>query len=50
MDGVKIYFRNGGWVNARFSGMEPLLRIFCEMPSGSEAIEVCEIFEQFLDF
>ena len=49
MDGVKIYFRNGGWVIARFSGTEPLLRIFCEMPSRSEAVQVCGIFEQFLD-
>ena len=48
MDGVKIYFKNGGWVIARFSGTEPLLRIFCEMPSHNEAIQVCEIYEQFL--
>ena len=31
MDGCKVYFKNGGWVIARFSGTEPLLRIFCEM-------------------
>ncbi len=49
MDGVKIYFKNGGWVVARFSGTEPLLRIFCEMPSRHEAKEVCGIFEKFLD-
>jgi phosphomannomutase len=48
MDGVKIYFKNGGWVIARFSGTEPLLRIFCEMPSQEEAKQVCGIFEQFL--
>ena len=48
MDGVKIYFKNGGWVIARFSGTEPLLRIFCEMPSRDEAVQVCGIFEQFL--
>ena len=30
-DGCKVYFKNGGWVSARFSGTEPLLRIFCEM-------------------
>ncbi len=28
-DGVKVYFENGGWIIARFSGTEPLLRIFC---------------------
>ena len=48
LDGVKTYFKNGGWVIARFSGTEPLLRIFCEMPSRSEAIEICGIYEQFL--
>lgn len=48
LDGVKTYFKNGGWVIARFSGTEPLLRIFCEMPSRSEAVQVCEIYEQFL--
>ena len=30
MDGCKVYFKNNGWVIARFSGTEPLLRIFCE--------------------
>jgi phosphomannomutase len=33
IDGLKIYFENGGWVIARFSGTEPLLRIFAEMKS-----------------
>ena len=36
MDGCKVYFKNGGWVIARFSGTEPLLRVFCEM-GGSGA-------------
>jgi len=49
LDGCKIYFNNGGWIIARFSGTEPLLRIFCEMPSIEEAKLVCEIFEEFLD-
>ncbi|MBR2499623.1 MAG: phosphoglucomutase/phosphomannomutase family protein [Clostridia bacterium] len=30
-DGCKVTFKNGGWIIARFSGTEPLLRIFCEM-------------------
>lgn len=49
LDGSKVYFKNGGWVTARFSGTEPLLRIFCEMPSADEAIKICEIYEDFLD-
>ncbi|MDE7330783.1 MAG: phosphoglucomutase/phosphomannomutase family protein [Lachnospiraceae bacterium] len=48
LDGSKVYFENGGWVTARFSGTEPLLRIFCEMPAKDEAIKVCEIYEDFL--
>lgn len=48
MDGCKVYFENGGWVVARFSGTEPLLRIFCEMPTVKEAKTVSEIYEDFL--
>jgi len=48
MDGCKIYFANGGWVIGRFSGTEPLIRIFCEMPRREDAVEVCRIFEEFL--
>lgn len=49
LDGSKVYFKNGGWVVARFSGTEPLLRIFCEMPSEYEAKRVAEIYEEFLE-
>ncbi len=48
MDGSKVYFKNGGWVVARFSGTEPLIRIFCEMPTAEEAKTVSEIYEAFL--
>ena len=48
LDGIKVYFRNGGWVIARFSGTEPLLRVFCEMPKREDAAEICRIFETFL--
>ena len=36
-DGCKAYFACGGWVTIRFSGTEPLLRVFAEMPTGDEA-------------
>lgn len=49
LDGCKVYFRNGGWVVARFSGTEPLLRIFCEMGSAKEAVTVSELFEEYLN-
>lgn len=48
MDGCKVYFKNGGWVIARFSGTEPLLRIFCEMETVEKAKEIGKLFEQFL--
>lgn len=48
LDGSKVYFENGGWVTARFSGTEPLLRIFCEMPDAEDARNVCELYEKFL--
>lgn len=48
LDGCKVYFKNGGWIIARFSGTEPLLRIFCEMPNKKDAILLCEQFETYL--
>ena len=45
MDGCKVYFKNGGWVIARFSGTEPLIRIFCEMPTQAEAVHMCDVFK-----
>ncbi len=48
MDGCKVRFQNGGWIIARFSGTEPLLRIFCEMESQEKAREYCQVFRQFL--
>ena len=48
MDGCKIYFKNGGWVIGRFSGTEPLIRIFCEMPEKEDAIKVCDVLKEFL--
>ena len=48
LDGCKVYFQNGGWVIARFSGTEPLLRIFCEMDDDRDAEEMCGRFEMML--
>ncbi len=36
MDGVKYYFTDGTWLSIRFSGTEPLLRIYMEMNSQLE--------------
>lgn len=47
-DGLKVYFENGGWIIARFSGTEPLLRIFAEMNDEREAIQVSNAMRDFL--
>lgn len=43
LDGCKVYFENTGWLLIRFSGTEPLLRIFCEMPGTdpAQAAAIC---------
>ncbi len=48
IDGCKLYFENGGWIIARFSGTEPLIRIFCEMPTQKEAQHISKIMCDFL--
>ena len=48
MDGCKVYFKNGGWIIARFSGTEPLLRVFCEMPTLAEARRSAGLLTDFL--
>jgi alpha-D-glucose phosphate-specific phosphoglucomutase len=47
-DGLKVYFKNGGWIIARFSGTEPLIRIFCEMECMEEAKRCCDTMRVFL--
>ncbi|OCH42357.1 phosphoglucomutase/phosphomannomutase family protein [Aliivibrio fischeri] len=47
-DGAKVYFKNGGWVIARFSGTEPLLRIFSEMEDKPTAEKVLNEMKAFL--
>jgi len=48
MDGCKVFFENGGWLLIRFSGTEPLLRIFCEMPQQEDAVLLCrQVKEHF---
>lgn len=48
LDGVKVYFENGGWLIARFSGTEPLIRIFAEQSTTEEADQVTAIMKDFL--
>ena len=48
MDGCKVYFKNGGWICVRFSGTEPLLRIFCEMPDKALAEKASDAYKNLL--
>ncbi|HIF9512987.1 TPA: phosphoglucomutase/phosphomannomutase family protein [Photobacterium damselae] len=47
-DGAKVYFKNGGWALARFSGTEPLLRLFVEMEDKDQAEAVLLQLKSFL--
>ena len=47
-DGCKVYFKDGGWVVARFSGTEPLLRVFCEMGNAGHAARTAAAMAAFL--
>lgn len=47
-DGCKVYFGDEGWIIARFSGTEPLLRIFCEMRDEKTASRIISIWEDAL--
>ena len=42
MDGVKFYFADGSWCCLRFSGTEPVLRVFMEMKSADETEEFAD--------
>ncbi len=47
MDGVKALFADG-WIIIRFSGTEPRLRVFCEMPDKERAEAMCKAAASFL--
>jgi len=42
LDGVRWDFHDGSWLMFRFSGTEPLLRIYCEAPSPARLQELLE--------
>lgn len=48
-DGCKVYFGDKGWIICRFSGTEPLLRIFCEMERMEDAKGMCDLMAGFLE-
>lgn len=46
-DGRKVLFENG-WLIVRFSGTEPRLRIFCEMPDRQQAEAYSRVMAEYL--
>ncbi|MGO2046969.1 MAG: phosphoglucomutase/phosphomannomutase family protein [Brachybacterium tyrofermentans] len=36
-DGCKVYFADDSWLTIRFSGTEPVIRVFAEAPTAEEA-------------
>ena len=47
-DGCKVYFEDDSFVICRFSGTEPLLRIFAESSDGTDAKKYIADFRDFL--
>lgn len=48
LDGCKLCFPDG-WLIARFSGTEPRLRVFCEMPDRERAERYARVMADFLE-
>jgi phosphomannomutase len=48
-DGCKVYLKGDSWISARFSGTEPLIRIFCEMPTKEEASKLCDRWKTYFE-
>ncbi len=48
-DGCKVYFKDDSFVICRFSGTEPLLRIFAEAETREKAAKYITDFKEFLN-
>ena len=49
IDGIKLRINNNFWVLFRFSGTEPLLRLYCEAPKESYLDELLEWGQVFIN-
>ena len=47
-DGCKVYFEDSSFVICRFSGTEPLLRIFAESSTKEKAAEYVACWKEML--
>ena len=48
IDGIKFYLENDNWLLLRFSGTEPVLRMFAEADSPEKAQELLDFLIQFV--
>lgn len=48
MDGCKVYFEDGSWIIARFSGTEPRIRCFAEDATMADAKSLVRIMADFM--
>ena len=48
MDGTKLYLENDNWALLRFSGTEPVLRLFVEADTQAKAEELLAWLRQFV--
>lgn len=42
LDGFKFMFEGGGWLLIRFSGTEPIIRVYCEVPHADRVTPVLD--------
>jgi phosphomannomutase len=47
-DGFKFYLADGSWVLVRFSGTEPLIRVYSEAPTDARVQSLLAALEEFL--
>ena len=47
-DYIKVYYKNGNWALIRFSGTEPILRIFVETDNQKENLQLVSDWEKLL--
>ncbi len=49
IDGIKLRMDNNFWILFRFSGTEPLLRLYCEAKSENDVNEVLEWSQKYIN-
>jgi len=47
-DGFKFYLEDGSWALVRFSGTEPLIRVYSEAPDRARVDELLGALESYL--